>query len=155
MRRILKWTLGLLAVNAVVWAAGQAIARSRSSSDLSADDIELYTFWNGAEYTVQSKPLRSVKGRVLMGGATIDLRESEPSAEGATVDLATTLGGAAVLVPRGWDVEVIEETRKAEVEVRLDDDAELAPDAPKVTIRLSTSLGGAFVGNELPREARS
>ena len=89
MRRTMKLVVGLLAVNAVVWAAGQAIARSRSSSDLSAGDVELYTFWNGAEHTVQSKSLRSVKARVLMGGATIDLRDSEPSEQGATVDVVT------------------------------------------------------------------
>jgi predicted membrane protein len=146
--------VGLLAVNAVVWAVGQAIARSKTS-DLSAEDVEIYTFWNGAEYLVKSESLRSAKARILMGGATIDLRQVQPSEQGAAIDVAAVLGGAAVLVPRGWAVEVIEESRAAEVEVRLDPDAELALDAPKVTIRISTSLGGVLVGYELPREARS
>ena len=150
MRRLLKWTVILAAVNTVVWAAGRAITRSMTSQDLSADDLELYVFWNGAEYVPHSGSLRTVKARVLMGGATIDLREAEPSSRGITLDVATVMGGTAVLVRKDWDVEVIEQTTAGGVEVRLDAGAEVPSDRPRVTIRLATSLGGALVGYELP-----
>ena len=153
MRRVLKLLLGLMIINSIVWAAGQALTRSKSSKDLGAEDVELYTFWNGAEHVLRSDSLKSAKARILMGGATIDLRESEPSDQGATVDVATTLGGAAVLVRKDWDVDVIEETRNAEVEIRLDSGAAASSDAPKMTIRLATTLGGAFVGYELPKDS--
>ncbi len=152
MKRILKWTLGFLIVNSLVWAVSQAITRSKTSPDLTADDVELYTFWNGAEFIVRSESLRRVKARILMGGASVDLREAKPAPEGLTVDVGTTLGGVAVLVAKDWDVEVTENTKSSGVEIRLDDGAEVASNGPKVTVRLDTTYGGALVGYELPAE---
>lgn len=152
MRRLAKWALGLFLLNTVVWAVGQAVARSRTSPDLSADEVELYTFWNGAEFAPSSDSLRRVKARILMGGATVDLRQAQPAEDGLEVDVGTMLGGAAVLVPKDWDVDVIEDTRSSSVEVRLDESAELPSDSPKATIQLATTYGGALVGYELPAE---
>jgi hypothetical protein len=56
-------------------------------------------------------------------------------------------------VRKDWDVEVIEETKSSEVEVRLDIGTELPPDSPKVTVHLRTTYGGALVGYE-PSGAR-
>ena len=47
MQRTTKWFFRFMLINAVIWAVGQAITRSRTSSDLTADDLEFYTFWNG------------------------------------------------------------------------------------------------------------
>jgi hypothetical protein len=152
VRRIFKWSLVFLAVNTVVWAVGQAITRSRTSHDLSGDALEFYTFWNGTEFVPQSPSLRHVKARVLMGGATVDLREAVPSPDGVTVDIGTLMGGIAVLVSKDWDVEVVETTRASGVEVRLDSGAEASSDLPKVTVHLATTFGGALVGHELPSQ---
>lgn len=152
MRRIFKWILVFLVVNTVVWAVGQAITRSRTSRDLSGDELEFYTFWNGTEFIPQSPSLRHVKARVLMGGATVDLREAVPSPDGVTVDIGTLMGGTAVLVSKEWDVEVVETTRASGVEVRLDSGAEASSDLPKVTVHLATTFGGALVGYELPSQ---
>ena len=152
MRRIFKWILGLLVANTVVWAVGQAITRSRTSRDLSGDALEFYTFWNGTEFVPRSLSLRHVKARVLMGGATVDLREALPSPDGLTVDIGTLMGGTAVLVSKDWDVEVEETTRSSSVEVRLDSRTEASSDLPKVTVHLATTFGGALVGYELPSQ---
>ncbi len=154
MRRLLKFALGLLVFNAAVWAAGQAITRSKTSKDLSADEVEVYTFWNGVEFAPTSDSLRRVTARILMGGASVDLRGAQPAETGTTVDVMTTLGGVAVLVRKDWDVEVIEETKSASVEVDLDEGAEVASDSPKVTVVLRTTYGGGFVGYELPAEMK-
>lgn len=144
--------MGLLVINGVVWAAGQAITRSKTSRDLSAGDVEFYSFWNGAVFVPRSDSLRSVKVRVAMAGATIDLRSAELSEQGAAVDVATMMGGTAVLIRKDWDVHVVEETRASAVEVRLDSGVEIPSDRPRVTIRLATTFGGALVGYELPGE---
>ena len=150
MRRIIKWVIGIAVINAVIWAVGQAITRSRSTADHTADEVELYTFWNGAEYSLGSQSLRRVKARILMGGASIDLREAIPSPDGTIVDVGTLMGGTAVLVRKDWDVEVVEQTTAGEVEISLDTGAEVDSDQPKVTVRLTTTMGGALVGYELP-----
>lgn len=152
MRRILKLALGLFLLNAVVWAVGQAMTRSKTSSDLSADEVEFYTFWNGAEYVPRSQSLRRVKARTLMGGATVDLRQATPAEAGLAVDVGTLLGGVAVLVPKDWDIEVIEDTESASVEIALEEGAELPAEGPQVTVRLRTRFGGALVGYELPAQ---
>ena len=159
MPRLLKWLLGFVAVNvavnAVLWAAGEAITRSKSSTDLSSGDVELYTVRKRTEHVLRSESRRSAKARVFMGRTIIDLRGAQLSAQGATVDVATVMGRAAVLVRKDWDVQVIEDSRGAEVEVRLDNGAQLGSDTPKVTIRLATVLGSALVGYELPHDSRT
>jgi hypothetical protein len=152
MRRLLKWTIRVWLINVVIWAVAQAITRSRTSRDLAGSELEFYTFWNGSEFVPESPSLRHLKARVLMGGATVDLRQVQPSPEGATIDVGTLLGGTAVLVSKDWDVEVVERTRASEVEVRLDATAEASSDRPKVTVLLGTSFGGALVGYELTSE---
>jgi hypothetical protein len=148
MRRTFKWVLGLIVLNTLVWAVGQAITRSKTTSDLTADDVELHTFWDSPTFVPRSASLRQVNAHVVMAGATIDLREAQPAEGGAVIDVTTLLGGTAVLVRRDWDVEVVEETKSSEVEVRLDSGTETPPDSPKVTVNLRTSFGGALVGYE-------
>ena len=152
MRPTAKWLFRLMLFNAVIWAVGQAITRSKTSSDLTADDLEFYTFWNGDEHVARSDSLRRVKARTVMGGATIDLRKAIPSEQGLSVDVDTRMAGTAVLVPRGWNVDVVEETRSSEVVIKIDHvEGELA-DGPEVTINLRTTFGGALVGHELPAD---
>ena len=148
MRRIIKWVLGWLFLNTLVWAMGQAVTRSKTTSDLSSNDVDFYSFWDSRTYIPRSNSLRRVNARVVMAGATIDLREAKPADGGTAVYVTTLLGGTAVLVRKGWDVEVIEETKSSEVEVRLDTETELPTDAPKVTVHLRTTLGGALVAYE-------
>ena len=148
MRRILKWVLGLLALNTLVWAVGQAITRSKTSSDLTASDVDFYGFWDSPTFIPRSTSLQRVNARVVMAGATIDLREAIPADGGSVVQVTTLLGGTAVLVRRDWDVEVVEETKSSEVEVRLDSETELPPNSPKVTVHLRTTYGGALIGYE-------
>ncbi|MCZ6739336.1 MAG: hypothetical protein O7C01_06125 [Actinobacteria bacterium] len=152
MRRTFKWLIRWMLINTLVWAVGQIITRSKTSKDLNAEDVELYSFWNGVEFVLRSSSLRRVKARVLMAGATIDLREARPSEEGLAVDVGTLMAGTAVLVPRDWNVEVVEKTKASEVEIRLADGDDVSADGPKVVIYLGTTFGGALVGHKLPSE---
>jgi len=148
MRRVLKLVIGLIVLNALVWAVARAINESKTTSDLTADDVEFHTFWDSPTFVPRSTSLRQVKAHVVMAGATIDLREAQPADGGTVVEVTTLLGGTAVLVRRDWDVEVVEETKSSEVEVRLDSGTDIPPNSPKVTVQLRTSFGGALVGYE-------
>jgi hypothetical protein len=148
MRRILKWVLGLLVLNTLVWAVARAITRSKTTRDLTADEVEFHTFWDSPTFVPRSTSLRQVRAHVVMAGATIDLREAQPAEGGTVVDVSTLLGGTAVLVRRDWDVEVVEETKSSQVDIRLDSGTEVSSEGPKVTVHLRTSFGGALVGYE-------
>ena len=154
MRRLLKLVLGFLVVSSVIWGVGQAVTRSRSSDDLADDELDVYTFWMGKEAIATSQALRRVTARVLMGGATIDLRQAQPAPEGLVVDVGTMMGGTALLVRKDWNVNVDEQSENAQVEIRLDDGAEAASDAPVVDVVLKTKYGGALVGYELPEQMK-
>jgi len=148
MRRILKWVLGLLVLNTLVWAVGQAITRSKTTSDMAADDVDFHAFWASPTFVPRSTSLRRVNARAVMAGATVDLRKAIPADGGTVAYVTTLLGGTAVLVRKDWDVEVVEETKSSEVEVRLDSGTELPSDSPRVTVHLRTTFGGALVGYE-------
>lgn len=148
MRRILKWLLGLLVLNTLVWAVGQAITRSKTTSDVTADDVDFHAFWASPTFVPHSTSLRRVNVLVVMAGATVDLREAVPADGGTVAYVTTLLGGTAVLVRKDWDVEVVEETKSSEVEIRLDSGIERPSDSPKVTVYLRTTYGGALVGYE-------
>ena len=85
MRRILKWALGLLVLNTLVWAVGQAITRSKTSSDLTASNVDFYGFWDSPTFVPRSTSLQRVNARVVMAGVTIDLRDAIPAAGGSVV----------------------------------------------------------------------
>ena len=148
MRRILKWLLGLLVLNTLVWAVGQAITRSKTTSDVTADDVDFQAFWASPTFVPQSTSLRRVNVLVVMAGATVDLREAVPADGGTMAYVTTLLGGTAVLVRKDWDVEVVEETKSSEVDIRLDSGIERPSNSPKVTVYLRTTYGGALVGYE-------
>lgn len=150
IRRIAKWLVVVMVINTIVWLTGLAITRSKTSKDLEAGDLEFYSFWNADEWRPVSSALSRVKARVTMAGATLDLRDSTPAASGLHVDVATVMAGTAVLVRKDWDVQVAEDTKAGEVEISLDIEDDLPEEAPKVTIDLRTTMGGGFVGYELP-----
>ena len=151
MRRLLKLVFGFLFVSTVVWGVGQVVTRSKSSQDSAADELDAYTFWMNKNVVARSQQLRRVTSRVLMGGATIDLRQAQPAPEGLTVDVSTLMGGTALLVPKEWNVIVDERSENAEVEIALETDA-AGPDAPVVDVLLTTRMGGALIGHELPSQ---
>lgn len=150
MRRILKLIFGFLVVSSIVWGAGQLFTRSKSTQDLTDDELDTYTFWMTNKVVSQSQALRRVNARVLMGGATIDLRQAQPSPDGLSVDVSTVLGGTALLVPKEWNVVVDERSENAEVEIALESSEDA--DAPVVDVLLKTQMGGALVGHELPSQ---
>jgi hypothetical protein len=55
---------------------------------------------------------------------------------------------------KDWDVEVIEQTNSASVEIALEEGADVTDGSPEVTVYLRTSYGGALVGYELPAEMK-
>lgn len=154
MKRLLKLVLGFFVISSVVWGIGQLVTRSKSSADPAADELDVYTFWMGREVVSRSQSLRRVTARVLMGGLSLDLRQAEPAPEGLTVDIATMMGGTALLVRKDWNVTVDEQSEQSQVEIQLDTGTEAAADAPTVDVLLKTRYGGALVGHELPEQMK-
>ncbi|WP_373894297.1 LiaF transmembrane domain-containing protein [Virgibacillus natechei] len=68
-------------------------------------DLNTFALFSGAEIRSQSKNFRGGSVMTIFGGAEIDLRDAVIE-DGASIDLATVMGGASIMVPENVHVEV-------------------------------------------------
>jgi hypothetical protein len=70
----------------------------------SEDCFERAAAFDGLKLRVQSKQFRSGRITAVLSGVTLDLRDAELCAEGATISVQSALSGIDILVPSGWHV---------------------------------------------------
>jgi len=70
----------------------------------SEDSFERAAAFDGLKLRVESKQFRGGRITAMLAGVTLDLREAELCAEGATISVQSTLSGIDILVPNGWHV---------------------------------------------------
>lgn len=69
-------------------------------------DLNNFLLFSGTEVRSQSKDFRGGSITAIFGGAEIDLRDAELSAEGVALDLTTVFGGVTIIVPENVHVEI-------------------------------------------------
>ena len=153
--------LGLLAVTTgvlgddgwrYVWPAALVIAGlwivlgwGRRFGSQPGDDevVDGIAVLGSARLGTRSQSFRRAAITAVLGGVTLDLTDALP-ATGATVTVTCVLGGAAILVPRGWVVEV----RGLPLLGGWDnttDRLSVPPDAPRLEVQALVLLGGVEV----------
>jgi predicted membrane protein len=113
----------------------------RPSDDEEVDGIAVL---GSARLATRSQTFRRASLTSILGGVTLDLTEALPVAGGANVSITAILGGASVLVPRGWLVEI----RGLPLMGGWDDTTDRAavgPGAPRLEIQVLVALGGVEV----------
>ncbi len=73
---------------------------------INGDIFEISAILTSVSRQISSKALKGGMARIVLGGSDIYLIDSEPVAEGATIDLSILLGGAKIIVPTDWNVIV-------------------------------------------------
>lgn len=68
------------------------------------DGFERAAALDGWWIRVRARELRSGRVTALCAGVTVDFRDAELSAEGATIDVQAALSGVELLVPPHWEV---------------------------------------------------
>lgn len=70
------------------------------------DSVNLFAFFGGNEQKVNTKEFKSASAIAVFGGVTLDLRDADMAQDRAVVDAFAMFGGAEIIVPENWIVEV-------------------------------------------------
>ena len=146
MKRILRF-VGWVAALAVIGRVVGALMTRRfvAGSTPSDDDFRVAAIMGGAEVTSTASALRSVRVKSVFGGVSLDLTEATLSPDGATVDIEISMGGVAMSVGAQWRVEIDSTLTAGDVVAELADPDALAPDAPRLTVRVRGRAGGVAI----------
>ena len=138
----------------VVQTAGVAFAlrRKRDAVDVpdpASDEVALSSIFGPLEFTSTAPGFRGGRLSCLYGGGTLDLRGAVLAAGGATLRVQALFGGAQILVPASWrlDVNVIGLGGVADSRPRIDRPV----DAPTLSIQGWAMFGGFGIASEGPR----
>jgi hypothetical protein len=145
MRRLLK-TLVLLEVGAwlgMVTAAAVAKRALPSRGDEESDEVALVAVLNGIDLKSRATGFRGGSMFAWLGGIAVDLREAELAPD-ANLRLSTLLGGIAVRIPAGWQVESKVKAVFGGVDVKALGAND--PTAPTLTLEGMALFGGIAVG---------
>jgi hypothetical protein len=140
------WPLALIVVGLVIVARWRG--RSMPKGVVADDVIRSTAVFSGAELGSSSPLFRGAWLTAIFGGVALDLRDSRPDPEGATVNATAVFGGIDLLVPRGWRITVKSLPVFGGVGDKTDHSVPLAPDAPVLHIDAVSIFGGVSIKHE-------
>jgi hypothetical protein len=82
------------------------LGRPGISGGTSQDTLNPFIVFSGLEIHPKMANFRGGSATALFGGATIDLRESVLSKEGAFLEVTAAFGGVDVVIPKDWRVDI-------------------------------------------------
>lgn len=110
-----------------------------SYGDEESDDVALVAILGGIELESRAKAFRGGSLIAWFGGVEVDLRKATLAPE-AKLTIGALFGGVEVTVPRDW--RVIHTARGFAGGMSVDIDEPEDPDAPTLTLEISTAFGG-------------
>ena len=146
MRTLAKLLLPLFGAMVLARLAAIFVSRQFDEGTEVSDEVRRVVFLDGIEFTSRAGGLRSAEVSVVLGGATIDLRDAVIDPGGASILLDNTLGGLELRVRDDWAVTVDDVMRGGgEIEVRVTPLDEVPPGAPRLDVQAITRLGGTLI----------
>lgn len=119
---------------------------AKPQDDPAAPHFSLVTVFDGTDFRPTTRALAASKALTMFGGTKIDFRRS--AAVGVSpihLDLITVMGGADIIVPDTWRVQVDGLAVAGGHDIRVADRETLADDATHLVIRARTIMGGVNV----------
>jgi hypothetical protein len=151
--RIIAGLIGLIATIAI-GAAVAAASRKREIEPLDdedANEVRLVAIFGPVAFHSTATAFRGGTLDCWYGGGIIDLRDATLDAGGAHLDVKAVFGGAQIVIPRDWRVEIDVNGVGGARDVRPS--RELPVTAPLLTISGFVVLGGLGVSSDIPQEA--
>jgi len=151
--RIIAALFGLIATIAI-GAAVAAASRKREIvpiDDEDANEVRLVAIFAPVAFHSTATAFRGGTLDCWYGGGIIDLRDATLDAAGAHLDVKCVFGGAQIVIPRDWRVEIDVNGVGGARDVRPS--RELPVTAPLLTISGTVVLGGLGVSSDIPQEA--
>ena len=118
----------------------------RSVAADSASSVSITAILSGLERRVAAADFRHADITAIMGGGTLDLRDSEITGDEAVVEIFAMWGGAEILVPDSWkvDLEILPLLGGFEDTTRADPAAEKNP---RLVVKGTVIMGGGEIKN--------
>jgi hypothetical protein len=138
-RLVLGFVIFVVATAASAFVVRKRVPRFGESED---DAFSLVTAMGGVAFESRAKALTEGALFVYMGGAELDLMDAELAPD-AHLSLKVFMGGASVVVPPTWRVEVRQDVMMGEVVNKTNpDDPE---DGPLLIIDVRVVMGGVEI----------
>ncbi len=141
--------LGLAVVGALVTPPlAAAIARSRlpAEVDEASDELEAAAIFDGRRVHCTAPALRRGTAIAWYGGLDVDLREAALDPAGARLRVIALFGGARIVVPQGWRVEV----NRVALFGGVDDETAGSGSGPSLVVDAVAAFGGVTITDRAP-----
>jgi hypothetical protein len=140
---------------AAIIVAGIAILRRWNGrptplpAGASAQDVVRATaVFGGPKLASSSQSFRGAWLTAIFGGIVLDLRAARPVPDGAAINVTALFGGADILVPRGWRINVRSTPIFGGVDDKTSHDGPPPADAPELRIVAVTIFGGVAIKHD-------
>lgn len=145
MKKLAKLFGWIILINVISWIVGFMISKKLTRGAEDSDEFSIAAVMGGKAFKSRASALRSGVVTTAMGGSDVDLREARLAPGGATLTLRTTLGGARVLVPDTWVIDLRHVEKGGQIDVHTTPTDELPDDAPHLVIDATTTFGGTQI----------
>jgi hypothetical protein len=98
--------LTLLGGIASALAAAYAKGRMLSTGAPADDEVDLVAIYTGLDFESTASALRTATVTAWYGGTTLDLRGATLDPAGATLNVRAIFGGARLVIPETWPIEL-------------------------------------------------
>ena len=152
----MKFIAGLIGLFAT-FAIGAAVAAAARKQqivpldDEDADEVRLVAIFSPVAFHSTATAFSGGTLDCWYGGGIIDLRDATLDSAGAHLEVKAVFGGAQIIVPRDWRVEVNVDGVGGARDVRPARD--LPVTAPLLTVSGFVLFGGLGVSSDIPQEA--
>jgi hypothetical protein len=147
MRAVKRIGIGWLAFCGLATAAAFVVrAFAPEYGDESTETFSVVASMSGRHFVSESGSLRFGSVVAFMGGAEIDLRDSE-IVDGATIKVWSVMGGVDIFVPDRWRVEARPRVIMGGFDNRTSPD-DASADSPLLIVDAVVLMGGAGMRTE-------
>jgi len=151
--RIIAGLIGLFATLAIGAAIAAASRKQQivPLEDEDADEVRLVAIFAPVAFHSTATSFRGGTLDCWYGGGIVDLRDATLDPAGAHLEVKAVFGGAQIVVPRDWRVEIDVSGVGGARDVRPSHDFPVT--APLLSISGFVLAGGLGVSSDIPKEA--
>lgn len=116
------------------------------------EQVHVFSAFGGHDARNASPAFRHAEVTAIFGGSSLDLRDATIAPEGARIEATALFGGAEVVVPEGWALEVASTPIFGGVDNRTVNPGKAADGQPTLHVNATAVFGGVGIKNRPDRE---
>jgi hypothetical protein len=137
------WPLLVIVAGLVIIGRWSGLAIPGGATD--GDVVRSTAVFGGPHLASTSRAFRGAWLTAIFGGITLDLRDAQPAADGASINATVAFGGIDILVPEGWRISVRSVPIFGGLDDKTDHSKVPAEGAPTLHVDAVTVFGGVDI----------